>query len=358
MRRRRKNSVVCACSALIVFGCLCLTSYMLKDLVWEAIMEKYAQKDELPVMVPSEEKTNLLVAENTVMAGKKEAREEFTEERTEEKETRGITEEGTLEPAESAGEVLHFIDAWEEWHDMVIDEKIPKHDYNFTLLKNTGQDVDYVGDKEYYVRKGVDVSYHQGTIDWARVRNSGIEFAFIRIGYRGYGQNGKLREDSQFKENIVSASQAGLDVGVYLFSQAINEEEALEEAHFVIDQLQEAGVALTLPVVYDPELIRDDKARTDHISGKQFTENSIVFCEKIKEAGYEPMIYSNMVWEAFYFDLNRLTDYQIWYADYEKIPQTPYWFSFWQYSCNGKVDGISGRVDLNLQFIAEQEQGE
>ena len=111
--------------------------------------------------------------------------------------------------------------------------------------------------------------------------------------------------------------------------------------------VQKIGVA---PIVYDPELIRDQPARTNDVSGEQFTKNTIVFCEAIKAAGYEPMIYSNMVWEAFYFDMTQLQDYPIWYADYELVPQTPYDFSFWQYSEKGHVDGIEGTVDLNVWF--------
>ena len=285
--------------------------------------------------VDPEEKTEVIMESSTSVS---------------EKET-VAAEESTQEHTESEEEILHFIDAQDEWHDIVVDEKIPKHDYDFSLLENTGQDVRYLGDERYAVRKGVDVSYYQGTIDWECVKNSGIEFAFIRVGSRGYGESGTLRVDANFNENIVNACQAGLEVGVYLFSQAINEEEAVEEAQLVISQLQGAGIVLTLPVVYEPELIRDAPARTDYVTGEQLTRNAVAFCEKIKEAGYEPMIYCDMEWEAFYFDLNQLTDYQIWYADYGNIPQTPYWFSFWQYSCNGQVDGILGRVDLNVQFV-------
>ena len=175
---------------------------------------------------------------------------------------------------------------------------------------------------------------------------------FIRIGYRGYGSSGVLKLDNMFYQNIKGAQKAGLDVGVYFFAQAINEQEALEEAQFVLDALK--GYELQLPVVYDPEHIRDDDARTDNVSGEQFTKNTIAFCNAIKEAGFEPMIYSNMVWEAFYFDMIQLQDYPIWYADYELVPQTPYDFTFWQYSEKGSVDGIEGIVDLNVWFCPIQ----
>ena len=105
-----------------------------------------------------------------------------------------------------------------------------------------------------------------------------------------------------------------------------------------------------MPVVYDPEHILEDEARTDGVTGEQFTQNAKVFCKEIEEAGYDAMIYSNMLWEAYELDLEKLLDYPIWYADYEELPQTPYRFSMWQYSSTGSVPGIEGNVDLNIQL--------
>lgn len=244
-------------------------------------------------------------------------------------------------------ETVSFIDAWDERHETTINPNVEKHEYNWSCLKTNGDRKQYVSDR-YYSRKGVDVSSHQGVIDWRAVKEDGYEFAFVRIGFRGYGEEGNLKVDTQAMLNIKNAQEAGLEVGVYLFSQAINEAEALEEAQLVIDQLN--GYKLQLPVVYDPERIRGKIARTDTITGKQFTKNAIAFCEAVKDAGYKPMFYSNMIWEAFEYDMEELAEYPIWYADYEEIPQTPYKFDFWQYSESGKVDGIQGAVDLDLQF--------
>lgn len=246
---------------------------------------------------------------------------------------------------------LRFVDAWGEWYETEIDPSVEKNDYDWSCLKNDGSEISYLGDERYSLRKGVDVSVYQGDIDWEKVKADGYDFAFVRMAYRGYGTAGSLNLDGNYYQNITGAQAAGLDVGVYVFSQAVNENEAIEEAQFVIDNLQ--GMNLQLPVVFDPELIRDEEARTDGISGEQFTQNTIAFCEKIKEAGFAPMIYSNMYWEAFLLDLNQLKDYPIWYADYEKIPQTPYAFSFWQYSESGQVDGIEGMTDLDVWFYAD-----
>lgn len=269
-----------------------------------------------------------------------------------ETEITNISEEQPKE-SEIKKEILKFVDAWGEWHEAEINPKVEKHTYNLDCLNHKEGVISYEGDNRYTIQRGVDVSQHQGVIDWEKVKGAGYDFAFVRMVYRGYGSAGSLNLDKYYYQNIVNAQAAGLSVGVYVFSQAVNEEEALEEAQLVIDNLQ--SLTLELPVVFDPELIRGEAARTDDVSGEQFTKNAIAFCEKIKEAGYEPMIYSNMVWEASLFDLEQLADYPIWYADYETIPQTPYKFSFWQYSESGQVDGIQGPVDLDIWFCEKKQ---
>ena len=243
---------------------------------------------------------------------------------------------------------LHFVDAHGQWYDTLINPNVAKHEYDWQFLQNDGQNISYVGDDRYTIRKGVDVSKYQGDIDWNAVRDDGYEFAIIRIAFRGYGQEGMLKEDDRFKEYIDGAKEAGLDVGVYIFSQAIDEEEAIEEAEFVIELLD--GIELELPITFDPELIRDDEARTDDVTGEQFAKNTLAFCDHIRSKGYEPMVYSNMYWEAFLFDMEKLEDIPIWYADYEKIPQTPYSFKYWQYTEKGKVDGIQTPCDIDIEF--------
>lgn len=245
--------------------------------------------------------------------------------------------------------IIEFVDAQGIQHKLIINPKVPQIKYDKTKISHNGQDIIYEGDPKYRIRKGLDVSEWQEEINWDKVKNAGYEFVFIRIAYRGYGQEGKLKLDSKAKSYIKEAHNSGLDVGVYIFSQAINEEEAIEEANFVLDALN--NTKLELPIVFDPESILYDEARTDNVSGEQFTKNAIAFCDTIKNNGYEPMIYSNLLWEAEVLDLSKLKDYPIWYADYTPIPQTPYNFEIWQYSESGKVDGIKCDVDLNVQFI-------
>lgn len=198
-------------------------------------------------------------------------------------------------------------------------------------------------------RVGIDVSYHQGKIDWKKVKKAGISFVYIRMGYRGYS-GGKLVVDKRFKENLKGAKAAGLDVGLYFFSQAVSVKEAEEEAAFVVKNLGKTKP--DLPIVFDPERVGGKKARTDSVSGKQFTKNTIAFAEDIKKAGFDTAVYANMEWEANKLDMEKLAvnDIPVWYADYEPLPQSPYKYYCWQYSATGTVDGISGNVDLDIQF--------
>lgn len=247
-----------------------------------------------------------------------------------------------------SGRLRFYDEQSKKWYIMEVQSNVKRHNFDWSNLSGKKNNIKY-RDKNYKTRRGVDVSYHNGTINWKKVKKSGIDFAFIRLGYRGYGQSGTLQIDKQFKRNLKNAKKAGIDVGVYFFSQAISKKEAIREANLVIETLH--GEQLDLPVVYDPERVLGVKARTDGMSGKQLTRNTITFCEKIEKAGYHPMVYSNLYSEAFLFNMEKVQKYPIWYADYKKKPQTPYDFSVWQYTSSGTVDGISGRVDMNLQFI-------
>ena len=265
-------------------------------------------------------------------------------------------EEATEEPAPTdLPETFSYVDAHGNYFVAVVDQRVEKVKYDWSKLKHKeGSDKISYDDGEYTIVKGVDVSHHNGVIDWQKVRSQGYEFAILRLGYRGYGKEGTLNVDEQFQSSFKAARAAGMKLGVYFFSQAINEKEAIEEAKLTLRELN--GSKLELPVVYDPELIPDDDARTDEVGGTQFTKNTIAFCEKIKEAGYQPMVYSNLYWEATLFDLYELRDYPIWYADYRPEPQTPYRFEYWQYSESGEVEGISGGADLDVMFIKKKKK--
>ena len=255
----------------------------------------------------------------------------------------------TAESEALTEETMTFVDVDGTQHTMTIDADAVRHAYDLTDFIAYGDWMSYQGDSAYTYRLGVDVSYHQGDIDWQSVADAGISFAFLRIGFRGYGEEGTLNIDEKFEENYAGATAAGIDVGVYFFAQAVNEEEAIEEAKTVIAWLNERD--LDLPVVYDPETIYGEQSRTSDVSGQQFTANTIAFCDTILSAGYEVAIYANMLWEAYELDMGQLKDYTFWYADYEAAPQTPYEFTYWQYTETATVDGISTEVDLNIELI-------
>ena len=197
---------------------------------------------------------------------------------------------------------------------------------------------------------GVDVSSYQGWINWNKVKNAGVDYAIIRLGYRGYG-TGALKLDTSFHNNMTNAIAAGMPVGAYFYSQAISVDEAIEEAEMVIKNL--AGYKVDYPVVFDMEEVNDDdeNVRTSHLTTEERTDITIAFCEKIKEAGYTPMVYGNIKWMAMNLDLTRLEDYDKWFAQYFKQPFFPYEFAMWQYTPYGKIPGISGGVDLNMGFV-------
>ena len=229
---------------------------------------------------------------------------------------------------------------------------VPKCPYDLSLLETDGE----TGYKSYAdeesgvtARFGIDVSEFQGEeIDWQQVKDAGVEFVFVRLGYRAYGENGELVPDAMYDRNVQGALDAGLDVGVYFFSQAASALEAVEEAEFVLEHVR--PYEITCPIVYDTEEIRWDEARTDQNTDREFTNYCKVFCETVEHAGYEAMIYSNLKWMSFTLDLSELTEYDLWYADYHEIPQCPYEYRIWQYSESGMVPGIGANVDLNLWF--------
>lgn len=202
-------------------------------------------------------------------------------------------------------------------------------------------------------RTGIDVSFYQKEIDWNAVAADGVDFAMIRLGYRGYSK-GVLQMDQWFEHNIQGALDAGLAVGVYFFSQALTPEEAEEEAQFVLDAIQ--GYTLAYPVAFDWEFIDASKgARTNDMTGNMLTQCARAFCEKISAAGYTPAVYFNQDLAYLTYDLSQLTDYVFWLAEYGGAPDFYYDFALWQYTHTGSVAGIEGNVDLNLDLRAVTE---
>ncbi len=205
-------------------------------------------------------------------------------------------------------------------------------------------------DENLDVMRGIDVSVYQGEIDWEQVKAAGFEFVIIRCGFRGY-VTASVNEDANFRMNIEGALDAGLKVGVYFFSQAINTEEALEEATFVLGLID--GYQIDFPVIYDWEVVIDkdgDPVRTAEIEPEQLTANALVFCERVAMEGYTPMLYCNKKTAIWKYDLSMVDHIDMWLAEYSDLPTYYYDFAMWQYSSKGQVPGIEGNVDLNIAF--------
>ncbi len=192
---------------------------------------------------------------------------------------------------------------------------------------------------------GIDVSSHQGYIDWQAVADSGVDYAILQVGYRGYG-DGSIHQDETFEFNITAAKAAGLSVGVYFFSQALSLEEAEAEAHTVLSLID--GHTIEYPVYFDWEPV--ENARSDTISSSELTACAKRFCQTIEEAGYRAGVYFNLSLATRYYQLYELKDYAFWLADYQEVPSFPFYFGMWQYTDGGTVPGISASVDLNLAF--------
>ena len=229
-----------------------------------------------------------------------------------------------------------------------IAEDVKKNDINNDNLKvlDNGE-LQYVVNDKVKSHKGIDVSRYQNEINWQQVAQEGVEFAIIRIGYRGYGTGAIVLDEQAFK-NIEGAKAAGIDVGVYFFSQAINEQEAIEEARFVIDNIEKYDIKY--PIVFDTEEILNDESRTKNLSVDELTDITIAFCEEVEKQGYTPAIYANLRWFALCLDMSRLDKYHKWYAYYDNSLYFPYKISMWQYSESGSINGIEGSVDMNISF--------
>lgn len=192
--------------------------------------------------------------------------------------------------------------------------------------------------------RGIDVSSHQGQIDWQAVAGDGIEFAFVRLGYRGYADGGIFADDS-FSDNVIGAHGAGIETGAYFFSQAVSVEEAVEEADYVCQALEPYD--MTYPIIFDWERI--EGSRSDGVDYATVAACAKAFCQRVEENGYTAGIYFNLDM-AKHIDLTELQDYQFWLAEYAAYPSYAYAFDCWQYSCTGTVSGISTQTDLNLYF--------
>ena len=237
-----------------------------------------------------------------------------------------------------------------DWIWMTPLEGVPANELTEESFSSNDGRIEYTG-TDYDVLRGVDVSEHQLDIDWKQVAASGVDYAYIRVGWRGYTEGG-LFEDAYFERNIQGALDAGLHVGVYMVSHAVTVQEAIEEADFVLERIGKYNV--TLPVVFDWEKIEAAEARSHGLTMELRTDCARAFCETVKSAGYVPCVYFNRNLGYYGYDLTRLTDYEFWFSLPESgFPNFYYACDMWQYSFTETVPGIAEPTDMNLWFIAK-----
>ena len=245
--------------------------------------------------------------------------------------------EGMVEVTDGSGGTI-WVDEAEELDPFSLDR------YSFSVSDGV---VTY-GKDGCTLSRGVDVSEYQGEIDWEAVAASGVEFAIVRVGWRGYS-GGTLNEDTLFRENIEGAKAAGLRVGAYFFSQAVSVLEAAEEAVYTAALLE--GYALDLPVFFDWETIGTDSARTDGLDAAAVTACCKEFCHLLESAGIPSGVYTYIPAVYYKYELDALKGMTVWMGDPGSWPEFYYEHSIWQYSFTGSIPGIEGDVDLDVMYI-------
>lgn len=233
-------------------------------------------------------------------------------------------------------------------------EIIPYSNYDWDYL--TGEERLKYDDDNYTSMFGIDVATFQGTIDWKKVKEDGVEFVFIRLGYRG-AIEGILHTDDQFEANYKGAIENGIKVGVYWYCQPADEKEAIEEADYVLDVLNNRYI--DFPIVCDfeeTEFYDGSVSRLQGYSKSQYTSLAKAFCEEIEKHHQKVIIYSFPYWIDNCFNMEELSEYPLWYASYTKNPSSELPIVMWQYTNEGHIDGINTDVDLNLLFIQKSDQ--
>lgn len=237
-------------------------------------------------------------------------------------------------------------DKFGEVHKIKISANIKRHEWDFSNLQSDANTKRYVTD-DFTSKIGMDVSEHQGAINW-EAASKAIDFAIVRMGYRGYGESGGLVVDGYYDANMKGANENGVPVGIYFYSQATSYEEGVEEANFVLSHL--GDYSLAYPIILDREDPMVEDARTNNMSKDEHTQAALGFLETIANSGHQAMMYTYRMYYSLYVDIEEMYKYPIWYAQYADEPDWPYEFNIWQYTESGEVPGVSGPVDLNLQM--------
>lgn len=239
-------------------------------------------------------------------------------------------------------------DGKEEW--VLISPYLTKNTYDFTKIEERAGLKRYMENGRQLSYVGVDISKQTGSVNFNGLKAAGVDYVMIRLGGRGYS-TGQITLDENFKTNIEGAIAAGLDIGVYFYSQAVNQDEAIQEANFVVQNLEPYKGKVRYPVAFDMEFVSNDETRIDGLSREERTTVAQSFLEGVKAAGYVPMLYGDKEWLIKEIDLAKLQDYDVWLAQETDMPDYPYQYAMWQYSTSGVLNGITGDANLNICFI-------
>lgn len=222
-------------------------------------------------------------------------------------------------------------------------EKMAKNTYDLEGFVYQKPEMKYYVDGKQKSSFGVDISSKSGKVDFAKLKRAGCDFCMIRVGQRGYS-SGRVMMDAAYKSNLEGAKKAGLDIGVYFYSQAVTKDEVLEEADTLLSVLED--YTITYPVMFDMESVSDDLARTDALDVAERTKLAKTFMDEILDAGYEVMLYGNMEWLLTKLDTEALSAYDICVAQDSDTPEYPYEFQMWQYKADALVNGVEEKTRL------------
>lgn len=301
------------------------------------------------------QEAGIMASEEGSVPEKEDRKSSYTEKaQKEQEEQRQKEEEARNDPSKDGKHTLiRNRNGEDEW--VLISPYLTKNTIDFTKIEEkaglkrymeNGRDTSYVG---------VDISKHTGKINFTGIRAAGVDYVMIRLGSRGYN-TGQISLDENFKENIEGAIEAELDIGVYFYSQAVSPEEAIQEANFVIQNLEPYRAHVKYPVAFDMEFVSNDKSRIEGLSREDKTTVTATFAEGIKAAGYVPMIYGDKEWLIKEVDLTKLQNYDVWLSQEEDIPDYPYLYTMWQYDTDSVLNGIDGGADLNICFVNYSER--
>lgn len=353
-RRRSENSLLAGSILLCIVTLTAVTICLVMVFQYRAVQQRNtAVMNELEAIRLDEEATYSQAEVDALIDSAVEEVKEKTEEETVEAFLGQLKEqmtsgEGTTQMLRNFfPDEIVVADAGQYYFFPILEE-LAKNTYDPEAFMADGDGVmHYYENGERISHKGIDVSKYQDEIDWKKVASDEVEYAFIRLGIRGYTE-GDIIEDETFEDNIKGALANDIDVGIYFFTQALSEEEAEEEAEYVIESI--APYKVKYPVVLDVEAVTSTKARGNDLTSEERTKYCIAFCEKIKEAGYTPMIYGNLKTFTLLLNIEELEEYDKWFAYYDESYYFPYDFKIWQYTNKGEIAGIKGDVDLNISF--------